>query len=44
LDALARHQPFDFALGRIYAGRFASAAALEEQFRDYASKDSGSSL
>jgi len=40
LDALARHQPFDTAFLRIYAGKFASAAALEEKFRDYAAKDS----
>jgi hypothetical protein len=44
LDALARHQPFDSALLRIYAGKFATAAALEEKFRDYAGKDSGTSL
>ena len=44
LDALARHQPFDSALLRIYAGKFASASALEEKFRDYAAKDSGTSL
>jgi hypothetical protein len=44
LDALARHQPFESALLRIYAGQFASIAALEEQFRDYAAKDSGTSL
>ena len=44
LDALARHQPFDTALFRIYAGKFATAAALEEKFRDYAAKDSGTSL
>jgi hypothetical protein len=44
LDALARHQPFDSALLRIYAGKFASATALEEKFRDYAAKDSGTSL
>ena len=43
LDALARHQPFDSALLRIYAGKFATAAALEEKFRDYAVKDSSSS-
>lgn len=43
LDALARHQPFESALLRIYAGKFASIAALEEQFRDYAAKDSGTS-
>ena len=40
LDALARHQPFESALLRIYAGQFASVAALEEQFREYAAKDS----
>ena len=40
LDALARHQPFDSTLLRIYAGEFASAAVLEEKFRDYAAKDS----
>lgn len=44
LDALARHQPFDSALLRIYAGKFSSASALEEKFRDYAAKDSGTSL
>jgi hypothetical protein len=43
LDALARHQPFDSALLRIYAGKFMSTAALEEKFRDYAAKDSGES-
>jgi hypothetical protein len=44
LDALARHQPFESALVRIYGGKFASAAILEEKFRDYAAKDSGTSL
>jgi len=44
LDALARHQPFDSALVRIYFGKFASVAALEEKFRDYAAKDWGTSL
>ncbi len=44
LDALARHQPFESALLRIYAGKFASVAALEEKFREYAAKDSGTSL
>jgi hypothetical protein len=44
LDALARHQPFDSALVRIYARKFVSASALEEKFRDYAAKDSGTSL
>jgi hypothetical protein len=36
LDALARHQPFDSAFLRIYAGEFANAAVLEEKFRAYA--------
>jgi hypothetical protein len=44
LDALARHQPFDSTLLHIYAGEFASASMLEEKFRDYAAKDSGTSL
>jgi hypothetical protein len=44
LDALARHQPFDSALLRTYSGKFATVLAFEEQFRDYATKDSGASL
>jgi hypothetical protein len=44
LDALARHQPFDSALPRIYVGRFTSVPGLEAKFRDYAAKDSDSSL
>jgi len=44
LDALARHQPFDSALLRTYPGKFATVSAFEEQFRDYATKDSGTSL
>jgi hypothetical protein len=44
LDALARHQPFDSALLRIYGAKFSSASALEEKFRDYAAKDFGTSL
>jgi hypothetical protein len=44
LDALARHQPFETALPRIYAGKFVNTAALEEKFREYASKDFGASL
>jgi hypothetical protein len=44
LDALARHQPFESALLRIYAGKFSSASGLEEKFRDYAAKDFGTSL
>lgn len=44
LDALGRHQPFDAAFLRIYAGKFASLAALENNFREYAAKDSGTNL
>lgn len=44
LDALARHQPFETALARIYVGKFTSPAVLEEKFRDYAGKDFGSTL
>src|SRR5947207_14574296 len=44
LDALARHQPLETVLPRLYSGRFSSVSALEEKFREYASKDFGSSL
>lgn len=44
LDALARHQPFETALSRNYAGKFPTVAVLEEKFREYAIKDFGSSL
>jgi hypothetical protein len=44
LDALARHQPFETTFLRVYAGRFASIAALEENFREYAAKDLGTTL
>lgn len=44
LDALARHQPFEAAFARIYAGRFSSSAAMEQQFREYAMKEFGSTL
>jgi hypothetical protein len=44
LDALARHQPLETVLPRVYSGKFASVAALEERFREYASKDFGTSL
>ena len=43
LDALGRHQPFEKAFLRIYAGRFASAAVFEERFREYAAKDAATS-
>src|SRR6266404_3637120 len=44
LDSLARHQPLETVLPRLYAGRFANIAVLDEKFRDYASKDFGTSL
>ena len=44
LDALARHQPLEAVLPRLYSGKFATVSALEEKFRDYASKDFGSTL
>jgi hypothetical protein len=44
LDSLARHQPLETILPRLYSGRFTNIATLEESFRDYASKDFGTSL
>jgi hypothetical protein len=44
LDALARHQPFEPTFLRVYAGKFASLAMLEEKFREYAVKDFGTTL
>jgi hypothetical protein len=44
LDGLARHQPFATVFPRAYAGRFASIAAMEQQFREYAAKDFGTTL
>ena len=44
LDALARHQPFESALVQSYGGKFLTMAALEEKFREYATKEFGTSL
>lgn len=44
LDALARHQPFEAALTQFYGAQFPTVATLEEKFREYASKDFGSTL
>lgn len=44
LDSLARHQPLETILPRLYSGRFTTISSLEENFRDYASKDFGTSL
>jgi hypothetical protein len=39
LAALARGEAFDTALARNYAGRFANVAALDKEFRPYATQD-----
>ena len=44
LDALARHQPFETAFMRVYAGTFSNLTVAEEKFREYASKDFGTTL
>jgi len=41
LDNLGHHEPFEKALSLLYAGKFATPAVLEQEFRDYASKDFG---
>jgi hypothetical protein len=44
MDALARHQPFETTLSRFYPANFTSVSDLEAKFREYASKDFGTSL
>jgi hypothetical protein len=44
IEALARSETFDTALARIYVGEFSSVAQLEEKFREYATKDFGTTL
>jgi hypothetical protein len=44
LDAVARHQPFETALLQHFGTRFLTMAALEEKFREYATKEFGTSL
>jgi hypothetical protein len=44
VDALGRHQPLETVLPRLYSGRFQNLSTLEQQFREYASKDFGTSL
>jgi hypothetical protein len=44
LDLVGRHQPFESALADSYGVKFATPAALEEKFRDYASNILGTSL
>jgi hypothetical protein len=44
LDALGRHQPFETAFLQSFGTRFLTIAAFEEKFRDYATKEFGTSL
>ena len=44
LDALGRHQPFETALPRAYAGTFSDSSVLEQKFREYVAKDFGTTL
>ena len=44
LDAVGRHQPFESALLQSFGTRFLTTAALEEKFREYATKEFGTSL
>ena len=44
LDTLARHQPLETVLPRLYGGKFGNITTLEEKFREYATKDFGTSL
>jgi hypothetical protein len=44
LDTLARHQPLETVLPRLYGGKFGNITMLQEKFREYATKDFGTSL
>jgi hypothetical protein len=44
LDSLGRHQPFETGLSRYYAGKFPTLAILEREFKEYATKDYGTTL
>ena len=44
LDTLARHQPIETVLPRLYGGKFGNITMLEEKFREYATKDFGTSV
>jgi hypothetical protein len=44
LDALGRHQPFEAALFQSFGTKFLTTVALEEKFREYATKEFGTSL
>ena len=44
LDAVGRHQPFEAALLQSFGTKFLNTAAFEEKFREYATKEIGTSL
>jgi hypothetical protein len=44
VDALARHQPFETTFSRIFLGKFANMTIFEEKFKEYVSRDFGSTL
>ncbi|HEX8490458.1 MAG TPA: hypothetical protein VF626_05535 [Chthoniobacterales bacterium] len=44
LDAVGRHQPFEAALLQSFGTKFLNTAAFEEKFREYATKELGTSL
>jgi hypothetical protein len=44
MDNLARHQPFETAFSRIFLGKFANTAVFEEKFKEYVSRDFGSTI
>jgi hypothetical protein len=44
LDSMGRHQPFESALSQSYGSRFLNVAALEEEYREYAANEFGTSL
>ncbi len=43
-DALGRHQPFEAAFARTFVGKFANVSVFDEKFREYVSRDFGSTL
>jgi hypothetical protein len=44
LDALGRHQPLETVLARYYAGKFPTLPILERDFKEYATRDYGTTL
>jgi hypothetical protein len=44
VDAVGRQQPLETALARYYAGKFPTLPILEREFKEYATKDYGTTL